>query len=590
MNKTIINNYVYEASKSLRGFVGENPVDIAIKVLILKVLLSDSNFALHTVEGWKALLSSSPSDVSAATWGILNDNTAFKKIAPETLVKIIAIANEMGINKIQPQDFSLLTKIQVDNVRRSDCLYYKQGYSELILAMAEINEQSTVYTTSPATLSILGDILPRAKEVSYESFELSYLAQSFKELFTDGVVVEFGDVYHNPKFVQAGKLQKFDTGITLPPFGMQLNGVNEIVKTDHLGRFIFESRNSESLTIQHVMAHCTDMVVATVPLGFLFKTIEQSFRQYLIKNGLLKTIIFLPSDSMAGTSIPTAILVIDLKGGHDSVRFVDVEMAGFTEKERRAVHLVNVDELVAKINSNENFEGIATISNAAIMENKFDLTAGHYPLSQADKEFNDFLQSREAIPLNKIVNFERALPVTVKNSDDDTAIRLWEASSHDLINDYLQQPIRDVMVAGRALDEFEDCFLQPKDILIITKGSNIGRVSFVPDHAPDIGENGWVASQFVTVLRMKRSSPITAEALFVFLRSEVGQKLLSKFSVGTSVANLPLSSLRNLEVFVPTEDEQAKALDIVQQDIAADKQIQQMIEQKSQRYKSLWSL
>lgn len=589
MNKTIINNYVYEASNSLRGFVGENPVDIAIKVLILKVLLSDSNFVLYTVEGWKALLSSSPNDVSAATWGILNDNTAFKKIAPETLVKIIAIANEMGINKIQPQDFSLLTEIQVDNVRSSDCLYYKQGYSELILAMAEINKQSTVYTTSPATLSILGDILPRAKEVTYESFESSYLVQSFKELFKDEVVIEFGDVYHNPKFIQEGRLQKFDTGIALPPFSMRLNGL-DIAKTDHLGRFNFESRNSESLTIQHVMAHCTDMVVATVPLGFLFKTIEQSFRKYLIKNGLLKTIIFLPSDSMAGTSIPTAILVIDLKGGHDSVRFVDVEMAGFTEKERRAVHLVNVDELVAKINSNENFEGIATISNAAIMENKFDLTTGHYPLSQADKEFNDFLQSREAIPLYKIVNFERALPVTVKNGDDDTAIRLWEASSHDLINDYLQQPIRDIMVAGRALDEFEDCFLQPKDILITTKSSNIGRVSFVPDYAPTIGENGWVASQFVTVLRMKRSSTITAEALFVFLRSEVGQKLLSKFSVGTSVANLPLSSLKNLEVFVPTEDEQAKALDIVQQDIAADKQIQQMIEQKSQRYKSLWSL
>lgn len=589
MNNTIITNYINEASDSLRSLVGENPIDVAIKVLILKVLLSKSSFALHTVEGWKALLSSSPDDLSTATWAILTDNNAFKKIAPETLVKIIAIANEMGINEIQPQDFSLLTNLQSDNGRNAGRLYYKQGYVELVLAMAEINEQSKVYTTSPATSSILGDILPRTKEVAYESFELSYLVQAFEELFKENVVIEFSDVYRNPKFINDGKLQKFDTGITFPPFGLRLTGINEIAKTDTLGRFKFESRSSESLTIQHVMAHCTDIVVATVPLGVLFNTIEREFRQHLIKNGLLKTIVFLPSDSMAGTSIPTAILVIDLKGGHKSVRFVDVEMAGYTEKERRAVNLIKVDELIVKINSNDDFEGIATISNTAIAENKFDLTAGHYPLSQSEKEFNDFLQSREAIPLSKIVNFERALPVTVKNGEDETAIRLWQASSNDLINDYLQQPTRDIMVANRTLDDFEDCFLRPKDILITTKGANIGKVSFVPNTAPDIGENAWVASQFVTVLRMKRSSAITAEALFVFLRSEVGQKLLSKFSVGTSVANLPLGTLKNLEVFVPTEDEQAQALDIVQKDMEADNQIQQIIEQKSQRYKSLWS-
>ena len=590
MNNTAITNYIYEASNSLRSLVGENPIDVAIKVLILKVLLSESHFALHTVEGWKDLLSSSPDGLSTATWAILSDNNVFKKITPETLVKIIAIANEMGINEIQPQDFSLLTHVQSDNGRNAGRLYYKQGYVELVLAMAEINEQSRIYTTSPATLSILGDILPKVKEVAYESFELSYLTQAFKELYKDKVVIEFSDVYLNPKFIKDGKLQKFDTGITFPPFGMRLTNINEIVNSDQLSRFKFESRSSESLTIQHVMAHCTNIVVATVPLGVLFNTIEREFRQHLIKNGLLKTIIFLPSDSMTGTSIPTAILVIDLKGGHESVRFVDVEMAGYTEKERRSVNLIKVDELITKINSNEDFEGIATISNTAIAENKFDLTAGHYPLSQADKEFNEFLQSREAITLSKIVNFERALPVTVKNSEDETAIRLWEASSNDLNNDYLQQPARDIMVANRTLDEFEDCFLRPKDILITTKGANIGKVSFVPDTAPEIGENGWVASQFLTVLRMKRSSTVTAEALFIFLRSEVGQKLLSKFSVGTSVANLPLSTLRNLEVFLPTSDEQAQALDIVQQDMAADKQIQQIIEQKSQRYKSLWSM
>lgn len=333
MNNTIITNYINEASDSLRSLVGENPIDVAIKVLILKVLLSKSSFALHTVEGWKALLSSSPDDLSTATWAILSDNNALKKIAQETLVKIIAIANEMGINEIQPQDFSLLTNLQSDNSRNAGRLYYKQGYVELVLAMADINEQSKVYTTSPATLSILGDILPRVKEVAYESFELSYLTQAFEELF-DNIAIEFSDVYRNPKFIKDGKLQKFDTGITFPPFGLRLTGINEITKTDTLGRFNFESRSSESLTIQHVMAHCTDTVVATVPLGVLFNTIEREFRQHLIKSGLLKTIVFLPSDSMVGTSIPTAILVIDLKGGHESVRFVDVEMAGYTEKER----------------------------------------------------------------------------------------------------------------------------------------------------------------------------------------------------------------------------------------------------------------
>jgi type I restriction enzyme M protein len=313
------------------------------------------------------------------------------------------------------------------------------------------------------------------------------------------------------------------------------------------------------------------------------------FCQYLIEQGLLQAIAFLPAESMSGTSIPSAILIIDMQGDHEQVRFVDVEMAGFTHKDKRAVSLVKVDELIEKIHSPKDFEGIVSVSKTAIVDNDFDLTAARYPLNQAERAFDAYVTDQETIPLVKIVDFVRSLPVSYKNSEGNSAITVQEVSTLDVDMGYLTAPKKEVMVSERVVDEYEKSFLKAKDILLVSKGTQASRVAFVAE-APEVGEYGWVASQFVTVLRMKERSSISAEALFVFLRSQIGQRLLSRLSVGTSIANLSLAALKNLQVFVPSEEEQLMAKTIVQQDIEANKQILAIEADRQRRYESLWTV
>ena len=69
-----------------------------------------------------------------------------------------------------------------------------------------------------------------------------------------------------------------------------------------------------------------------------------------------------------------------------------------------------------------------------------------------------------------------------------------------------------------------DQFLRSADIVLTIRGST-GKVGIVPDEVPGPGPGGWVAGSSATILRARPGTHVDPRALFLLLRSPLGQDL-----------------------------------------------------------------
>ena len=93
--------------------------------------------------------------------------------------------------------------------------------------------------------------------------------------------------------------------------------------------------------------------------------------------------------------------------------------------------------------------------------------------------------------------------------------------------------------------------LQPHDVLVTIVGT-VGRVAVVPDHVPE----DWVPATNIVILRPREPTGDTAAALYLFFRSDSGQRAFDGLVHGKSIrlvskkalAKIPMPTL-SLEIF-----------------------------------------
>lgn len=589
MNNTSFLNYFDKASDLIRNDISNNKFELAGKVVIIKSLLKDSDkFNLSTEEGWQLLLTADKDSVSKAVWEIIHEGSYFKAIPLETLVDLINLSERESVTTLTGKDFS--TVISMMTTIRSPLIGYEPSFIPLFINRTKLDKDTQVYANSLATLPMLGDVVDTT-DIFFEVLERSSLVYAFAELFSEHVGINFTDIYTQPTFLnKTGQLELFDVGITFPPIAnrIQPSEINIIIENDKLSRFGVVSRSAEILAIQHTLSQVDGIVVAFVAQGVLFNNSDKPFREFVISEKKLKEIAFLPSGTLNGAHISTAMLVFDTRGGCENVRFIDLATAGHIEKTRRNVELIGLDELVHKIDSDKNYEGIVTVSCEQIAQEDYALTAQRYALTKEQQQFDELMQKAETSELVELVSFERTPPAF--NRSEKGEIPVLEVSFADMDDGYLKTPTKEILVSKRTVNEYDKSFLQPKDIIIATKGGVLGKVALVPDDVPTAGENGWVVSQFALILRLKKTVGISPEVLFIYLRSSLGQKLIARFTEGSSMPTLSLSNLKTLPVIEFSEDDQVKAKSIVEDDLKNINQIQQLKQENEKRYQSMWYL
>lgn len=376
-----------------------------------------------------------------------------------------------------------------------------------------------------------------------------------------------------PSFVGDGGLKQFDSAIAFPPLNLKY-GKNDI--NDIWNRFPEKSLMGDVYHLRHMLSQSTDIVVCVVSSGFLFRSAagEKQFKQDILKNNWLKTVISLPSNLLSSTGISINIVVLDKNKVNDTVNFIDASGDNFIEKETRTRNkLNNVEQIIELYQSNIDSKTSKHCSFEEILKNDFNLSPNRYVLSDEEKGLIDFLNSNETAKLEDLAEIIR--PQALKH-DENSEITFTEynLASMNTIGEISGEG-KKINVNSDELNRANKQTIKPNDILVVCKGA-VGKIAIVGEY---ISENS-IASQAFSILRIKpHTNNVTSEALYQYLISDFGQLQFKTIITGTSALMIAAKDLNTLQVPLFSAEKLSQIKEVRQQVVDTHNQIEALNQQ-----------
>ena len=458
--------------------------------------------------------------------------------------------------------------------------------ADLMSAIADIRSSDSVYTPWDSSFAQLASRAAiKSKDVYYESILHSSIPALVSLLSTNEFEVSISNPILQPTAIEGGKPRLFDITVAFPPFGMKYPA--DEIRRDLFNRFPERTTIGSVLAVRHAISQTKSKLVIAVQNSLLFSHgYEKELRKDLVEKGMIEAVIAMPNGLLSLTNIAFTILVINPKGGLNSVRFINADSPEFYVGVARTRNdLRNIDGLLELIKSNKESTNCSIVSNQVVLSNDAQLQVDRYVVSDSRKRLEKQLSGLRKIQLGDIARTVRAIPL---GSIESKPIAVMEIGAADLSQfGYIAPKGKTISVDENLAKRYEDCFLRPLDIVLIVKGS-VGKIGIVPEDVPGPGNGGWVAGQSAIVLRVHPG--YCAQSLFVQLRSPMGQELLAGIVSGATIKLIQLRELMKLEVVQSTSDQDTKSREIIDSEERLEREIQKIRVEQESLSKNVWKL
>lgn len=458
--------------------------------------------------------------------------------------------------------------------------------ADLMSAMADIRSSDSVYTPWDSSFAQLASRAAiKSKDVYYESILHSSIPALVSLLSTNEFEVSISNPILQPTAIEGGKPRLFDITVAFPPFGMKYPA--DEIRRDLFNRFPERTTIGSVLAVRHAISQTKSKLVIAVQNSLLFSHgYEKELRKDLVEKGMIEAVIAMPNGLLSLTNIAFTILVINPKGGLNSIKFINADSPEFYVVVARTRNdLRNIDGLLELIKSNKESTNCSIVSNQVVLSNDAQLQVDRYVVSDSRKRLEKQLSGLRKIQLGDIARTVRAIPL---GSIESKPIAVMEIGAADLSQfGYIAPKGKTISVDENLAKRYEDCFLRPLDIVLIVKGS-VGKIGIVPEDVPGPGNGGWVAGQSAIVLRVHPE--YCAQSLFVQLRSPMGQELLAGIVSGATIKLIQLRELMKLEVVQSTSDQDAKSREIIDSEERLEREIQKIRAEQESLSKNVWKL
>ena len=337
----------------------------------------------------------------------------------------------------------------------------------------------------------------------------------------------------------------FDHVISFPPFGQK-------IADKRSSQSMGGSQSVEALQADHVLPRGNNWRIAVVSEGVLFRASSNDLenRIRLINHPDFHSVTSLPRGSFGSTTgVATAMIAFrKFNSEKHGVAFIDGRSVpvGFGSDRNPNSKIIRqewADQITQSI-LDPNPSSICWIADKIeLEENDFNLTPSRYVVDQEVRVLRERVQLGLTLKLEDVAEIFKvqAVPSTL---DGEAAGEVFEVSLSDLNDAIVSKPNAKIDVTESTLRKIKKSFLQEGDILLSIKGT-VGKVGLVPK----IDGEQWVPSQSFVVIRLRRVGdnldPVT---LVTYLRSWLGQEMLTGLAGGTTVPMLPMGDLRNLPV------------------------------------------
>ena len=405
---------------------------------------------------------------------------------------------------------------------------------------------------------------------------------------TGDIEIAHSDPVREPSAVIGGKLRQFDACVAFPPLGLRYT--SEVTDRDWYNRFRDRGGSGTVLAIRHIIAQTSGRAVIAVSYSLLFSPGgELALREDLLKLGFIEAVISMPSGLLANTTVSFALIVLNMKAPGKTVRFINADVDRFREpipRSRARARLIDIEGIVARVTGKVSDDLVAEVSNERIIHNGCILQVNRYVLPASQHKIQTFLEQNQTRVLEDIATIIRPMPLI----PSDDALNAFEVMTSDIPEmGYIPAPTKEVLVdKGNATRK--QLFLYPYDVLLVFKGS-VGKVGIVPVNVPEPGEGGWIAGQSAVVLRVNNPKDVDSRALAVYLRSDLGQMLLTSISVqGATIPMIQLKELKKLPIIVPPLSKACEIGDILDEQARIQAEIEDLRARQIQLAKQIWTV
>ncbi|UZN23417.1 N-6 DNA methylase [bacterium 3DAC] len=162
------------------------------------------------------------------------------------------------------------------------------------------------------------------QEVNTVTAALARMNLFIHDISTERVKIEEGDTLRNSKFIENGKLMKFDIVIANPPWNLKGIDPGDLASSpmaDERFKYGYTTKSSADWAwIQHMLASSTgkNKIAVVFDTGLLFRgSREKAIRKAILEEDLIETIILLPEKLFYNTSAPGVIIILNKNKAED---------------------------------------------------------------------------------------------------------------------------------------------------------------------------------------------------------------------------------------------------------------------------------
>jgi type I restriction enzyme M protein len=384
----------------------------------------------------------------------------------------------------------------------------------------------------------------------FQNPQAAFIAELINILEDQNIVFDLTNALENPTFINKGAphlLKEFDAVLSFPPFN--LRGKLEINK-DAFHRFQFQRGTVLNIAhFEHILAQTKGKAVVLMPVGFTYRGgADEEFRKYLVDKNYLEAIIQLPPNLHSATSIETTFFIINKQKGDDKVHFINLKDDSFIIRDGRRLVLKNLDDIIDIYENKKELDNIAVlVSNDDIAMNNYSFAIDRYVISNKSKELQTVLDQFDLISLEDMAEIRRSQLF----KDEGDGKEVYEVSPSDLNRAGFTLECGKVKQIGSQYKRLQTYKLEPYDVLLSTKGT-IGKVGIMGE----ISE-AMIASQAIQVIRVNgENKKEKAIALYMFLKSDIGQTVLSSLVAGVAMPQIATAEIKQLGIPILSKDQQ----------------------------------
>lgn len=431
---------------------------------------------------------------------------------------------------------------------------------KLVISILGAHETILDYCSGEGSFLIeYGKRVPNVKLIGIEKDLLTYENSMINLTFNDLDYQIFNEdaLTENSLFSQD---HQFDRIYSNFPINLLNQTISYNLEKKYLSRFQLDTKNSRDHDwnfVEHVINLLSEKgkAVIVVPLTILFREAEVSVRHQLLKYRLLESVIQLPERMLNYAKIPVALMV--LSQGNEEVTFIDAtELIDPKIDETLAQHEWNFFET---IKSDQNTiiidiqklvkEELPWIPRNLLIKNEVDFPG------RTIKEL-----SKEVFRGAQILKSEYEEWLTPPSETESMKYKLVYLSSFD--EKILTDKLVTIYTPPHQYDRY---LIENNDILMTSRGT-----LFKMALASVLGEERLVATGNIAVIRADPRE-INPVYLYLFLKSDLGQRLIESIRQGSTIYILNNKDIEYLKI---------KEVSKEKQDLLANRYIK-ILEQKT---------